>query len=299
MPDPDPRPPRPRINAVLTSFNRRKATLACLRALAVSAQSAQVDLEAILVDDASPDGTAAAVRDAFDWVEVIDGAGDLYWNRGMHLGQARAMADQPDYLLWLNDDTQLFPGALARLIDPSVRLAALSGQAVIMVGSTVDRVSGRMTYGGAVARSRLHRFSYRLVGNDSQPVACDTMNGNCVLIPFAVAQRIGNLDLTYEHAMGDTDYALRARKAGIGVFVAPGAVGHCSSNPQAGTFDDASLPWRRRWRLMLGRKGLPVRSWWHFTRRHGGLLWPLHFAWPYAKLAFAGIRRPRHADAQA
>jgi GT2 family glycosyltransferase len=288
-----------RVYAVLTSFNRRDKTIACLRALALSALSARVDLHAILVDDASTDGTAGAVRDEFDWVEVVEGAGDLFWNRGMYVGYARALADGPDYFLWLNDDTELYSDALGRLISQSEGLAAQSGRPVIVVGSTVDSRSGQLSYGGAVSRSRLHRFTYRRVWSDSMPLPCETMNGNCVLIALPVARLIGNLDPVYEHAMGDTDYALRARKAGFGVFVAAGVIGHCASNPVAGSFTDESLPWRRRWQLMLGRKGLPVRSWLHFTRRHGGLMWPLYFAWPYAKLAVSSLGGTRYADANA
>jgi GT2 family glycosyltransferase len=299
MHSPASRPAPARVTAILTSFNRRETTLACLRALALSAQAARVELQAILVDDASSDGTAAAVRESFDWVEVVDGTGDLFWNRGMHLGYARALADSPDHFLWLNDDTELRPDALGRLIRESEALAAQSGRPVIVVGSTTDRRSGQVSYGGAVARSRLHRFSYRRVWSDAMPVPCETMNGNCVLIQLAAARRVGNLDPVYEHAMGDTDYALRAREAGVGIFVAPGIVGSCPSNPPSGSFTDESLPWRRRWQLMLGRKGLPVRSWLHFTRRHGGWLWPLYFVWPYAKLAVSGVGGVRHATADA
>jgi GT2 family glycosyltransferase len=288
-----------RIIAVLTSFNRREATLTCLRALAISARSAQIDLRAVLVDDASTDGTAGAVRAEFEWVEVIEGAGDLFWNRGMHIGFGRALADTPDYFLWLNDDTDLCQDAVGRLIGQSERLVAQSGRPVIVVGSTVDGWNGQLSYGGAVARSRLHRFSYRRVWDESTPVPCETMNGNCVLIPFEVALRVGNLDPVYEHAMGDTDYALRAREAGFGIFVAAGVIGHCSGNTDQGSFIDGSLSWRRRWQLMLGRKGLPVRSWLHFTRRHGGWMWPVYFAWPYAKLALSGLGRVRHVVADA
>jgi GT2 family glycosyltransferase len=290
---------RVRVKAILTSFNRRDKTLACLRSLAVAAQSARVDVHAILVDDASTDGTARAVRDDFDWVEVIEGAGDMYWNRGMYVGFERALADVPDYFLWLNDDTELCPDALARLINQSEAIAAQSGRPVIMVGSTVDSRSGQVSYGGSVARSRLYRFTYRRVWDDVKPVPCETMNGNCVLIPLAIARRIGNLDPVYEHAMGDTDYALRAREAGFTIFVAAGVMGSCSSNPRAGSFTDESLPWRKRWQLILDRKGLPVHSWLHFTRRHGGLMWPLYFAWPYAKLAFSNLGRTRYANKNA
>lgn len=295
-------PPLPsgarRVSAAITCFNRRETTLASLRALANTARAARVDLHAILVDDASSDGTADAVRAEFDWVDVVDGTGDLFWNRGMHVAYGLAMAEQPDYFLWLNDDTLLCEDALGRLISQAELLALQTGSPVVVVGSTFDDRDGQLTYGGLVARSRFHRFRYEHVWNDSIPLPCDTMNGNCVLVQSAVAQTVGNLDPLYEHAMGDTDYALRARESGFPIFVAGGVMGHCARNPRAGSFADASLPWRRRWALMLGRKGLPVRSWLHFTRRHGGLLWPLYFVWPYAKLVMSGVRHPRRVAAE-
>lgn len=283
----------PRVTAVLTSFNRRDKTLACLRALANSALSAGVNLRAILVDDASTDGTAITVREEFPWAEVIDGDGSLYWNRGMYVAYGLALEHQADYFIWINDDTELFTVAIERMIEQSRQLEVVLRRPVIVVGSTADIQSGQLTYGGAVAQSRLRRFTYHRVWNELTPVACDTMNGNCVLIPRSIALRVGNLDPAYEHAMGDTDYALRARHAGFEIFVASGIIGYCSGNPAAGTFTDSSIPWRRRWKMILDRKGLPPRSWLHFTRKHGGILWPLYFIWPYTKLLFAGVHRSR------
>jgi GT2 family glycosyltransferase len=274
--------------AVLTCFNRKSLTLDCLASLKVSAERAGVKLHAIVVDDASTDGTACAVKECFDWVDVIAGSGALYWNRGMHLGFGRALQQQADHYLWLNDDTVLLPDGLQRLLDQSSALQQAQGQPAILVGATADP-SGRVSYGGSVARSRLRRFSYRPVWSEHWPSACDVMNGNCVLIPRAVALRVGNLDPVFEHAMGDTDYALRARAAGYRLFVAAGLVGRCSNNSASGTFNDRSLPLARRWQLMLGRKGLPWRSWLRFTRKHGGAMWPLYFSWPYAKLIVTAL----------
>ncbi|MCW5635523.1 MAG: glycosyltransferase family 2 protein [Rubrivivax sp.] len=284
------RPGRVRIVAILTCFNRKPLTLACLEALAVTAAAAAVELEAIVVDDASPDGTAAAVRERFPWVQVLDGPGTLFWNRGMHLGYGLAMKREADHYLWLNDDTHLVPGALGSLIAQSAALQERTGGPVIVVGAAAERDSGRISYGGRVAASRLRPFNYHLVWNAREPVPCEAIEGNCVLIPRAVAERVGNLDPTFEHAMGDTDYGLRARALGIPAFVAAGVAGHCSPNPLGGTYFDASLPLRRRWQLIRSRKGLPVRSWLHFCRRHGGWGWPLHFAWPYTKVLLTGLR---------
>jgi GT2 family glycosyltransferase len=281
---------RTRIVAVLTCFNRRPLTLACLQALEAAARHAAVDLEAIVVDDASTDGTADAVRQRFAWVEVVAGSGALFWCRGMHEGFGRAMQRDADHYLWINDDTHLVPDALTRLLAQQAALTRSLAGPVIVVGATAERETGRVSYGGRVAPSRLRPFNYRLVHSEHEAVPCEAIEGNCVLVPRAVALRVGNFDPTFEHAMGDTDYGLRARAAGIRAFVAPGIVGHCSPNPLRGTYFDTSLPLAARWRHMRSRKGLPVRSWLHFCRRHGGPLWPAHFAWPYSKLLLSGLR---------
>lgn len=288
----------PRLIAVMTSFNRRLATLACLDRYEVAAKRAGVDPEAVLMDDGSTDGTAAAVRAQYPWVEVMQGDGSLFWNRGMHHAQARAMERRSDYLLWLNDDTELLPDSIARLLEVERTLRLRCGQPVIVVGSTSDRDTGRLTYGGHVAPKRWKPFTYQRVWHETEPVECHAMNGNVVLIPVQIARDVGNLDPVFEHGTGDIDYALRARAHGYRVFVAPGLVGHCSHNPTSNTFQDATLPLSVRWKKMVSRKGLPPRSWKHFTRRHGGLAWPVYFVWPYFKLVVGSVRRTKPDDSR-
>lgn len=278
-----------RVVAALTSFNRRDKTLAALAALARAAEVAQVQLSAVLVDDASSDGTADAVRRAHPWVQVLIGPGDLYWNRGMHHALALAQQQPADQVLWLNDDTLLQPQGLAHLLQQALLVEQQTDRPSILVGSTVD-AQGHVSYGGAVAAGRWRRFSYRRVWSADHALPCQVMNGNCVLVPMAVAREIDNLDPAFEHAMGDTDYALRARAAGHPLWVASGLVARCELNPVAGSFNDRSLGLRRRWRAILQRKGLPWRSWLHFTRRHGGWLWPMYFAWPYGRLVVSALR---------
>jgi GT2 family glycosyltransferase len=160
-----------------------------------------------------------------------------------------------------------------------------------VVGSTVDTHSGKLTYGGERRAAWWRRTSFVKVQPSEQAQTCESMNGNIVLIPAESARLVGNLDPAFEHAMGDTDYALRANKLGVGVWVAPGVHGTCGHNAFTNTFLDSNLPLSKRWQQMLGRKGLPWRSWWVLTRRHAGLFWPLFFAWPYARVVFWGWKR--------
>lgn len=275
--------------ALLTCFNRRETTLECLRALGANQCRELVDLWAVLVDDGSNDGTAQAVRAEFPWVEVVTSSGNLFWCRGMHLAFETALRTGFDHYLWLNDDTMLWPDALARLLACEAQLRVHTDEPVIVVGSTADPVSGVCTYGGNRRPWRLRPFSVERVVPTADAQRCDTLTGNVVLIPARAAQRVGNLDPAFEHAMGDTDYGLRARRCGVELWVAPQMHGSCADNPPAGTYLDASLPLAIRWRRMLHRKGLPWRSWLVFTRRHTGILWPLYFVWPYAKLVVASF----------
>jgi GT2 family glycosyltransferase len=279
-----------RLCAMLTCFNRRDTTLACLAALERAAAAAGVPARAVVVDDGSRDGTAAAIRGRYAWAKVVDGGGDLYWARGMHLAQEHAMLDAPGWLLWLNDDTHLDEDALARLMQVHDGLVEGPQQPLVLVGSTRDSTTGRRTYGGCWRVGGLRAVAVRDAEPGASAQRVDTFDGNIVLVNATAARRLGNLDAAFEHAMADTDYGLRAGRLGIPVWLAPGTHGVCPTNPVRGTHQDPELPARVRWRLMLGRKGLPPRSWWRFTRRHGGILWPLHFAWPYLRLGIDLLR---------
>ena len=283
-----------RIAVLMTCFNRREKTLACLEALFGSDGLAEIDLRVFLVDDASTDGTAAAVRERFSQVCVINGNGSLFWCRGMHRAFVEAMSDAQawDHLLWLNDDTTLYPDALMRLLACERALVARGDAPAIVVGTALDPATGRPSYGGEIRVSRWRPLRFVRVEATDAPVACDSMNGNMVLVSRAAYMRVGNLDAAFEHAMGDTDYALRATRARVRIWAAPGTHGTCSHNPVTGTFFDANAGLRVRWKNALSRKGLPWRSWLLMCWRHGGWLWPALFVWPYAKIVMARYGRP-------
>jgi len=237
------------------------------------------------VDDGSIDGTEQAIHERYPHVNIIKGDGNLYWNGGMRVAFNAAMEKGFDYYLWLNDDTLLYPSAIESLIKTSHQLSQHEGKAVVVVGATHDEIGGRITYGGVVRPSKWKPTNFKLVSTKDDPVKCETMNGNCVLIPNEIAQNVGNLEPKFVHAMGDLDYGLRVGYAGFSVWVMPGFAGTCSNNPATGTFNDAHLNVIKRFRKILQPKALPIIAWRVFTQRHAGVLWPLFWLWPYVKVA--------------
>lgn len=260
-----------RLAVIMTAFNRRAKTLAATKTLLSQQLEAGVQISILLTDDGSTDGTTDAIREEFPKVHILQGDGSLFWNGGMRLAFATAMEKDFDYYLWLNDDTNLYPDAIPKLISTS----SLLGSKNIIVGSTSDSVTGTITYGGMRRVSWWNPFRYELVNPGDEPLPVDTMNGNCVLIPRLVAQKVGNIDSNYIHSIGDIDYGLTAKKLGFGVYICAGVVGTCSKNSISGTWQDPTLPIGERWRKMQSPKGLPLRQWIYLSQKHAGILWPV------------------------
>lgn len=268
-----------RIAAVMTVFNRRADTLACLRSLQQQPPDG-VRLTTFVVDDGSTDGTAAAVRTAFPDVRLLEGDGNLYWNGGMRMAFGAALAEGFDLYWWLNDDVGLDSGALARLLDTAAALRADGRGPAIVVGAMRHPDDSRTTYGGVRRLDLLRPLDFSLVAPGNRPLPVETMNGNCVLIPREIAHVLGTIDRSYRQKMGDFDYGLRARREGFEVWLAPGTLGTCATHPPRRT--DTQPLWREIRRLW-SVKELPPRPWLVFARRWAGPLWPVYWVSPYVR----------------
>jgi GT2 family glycosyltransferase len=275
----------PLLAVIMTCHNRRDTTLACLEAL----NQQGVNFDVYLVDDGSSDGTSDAVNKHYPAVRILEGNGNLFWVGGMRLAFSEALKGSYDYYLWLNDDTLLGPKALSNLLDIHHDLAKRGHPNSIIVGSTRDSRTGKPTYGGAVQSKRWYSNKFEFVEPGETPQECDTMYGNCVLIPHSVAEKVGNLDAAFIHTLGDLDYGLRARKLGCSVWAAPGYVGTCSKNSVRGSWADTNLPLSERLKKVFHIKGFPIRAWTLFVQRHSSPFWYIYWPLPYLR-AIIGYR---------
>lgn len=272
------------LSVLMTSHNRREKTLESLRRLFAQEAVDSLDIQVFLVDADSSDGTHEAIKQQFPRTVLLGADNSIFWNRGMYLAFEAAKRDDYDFYLWLNDDTMLIEDALSRFLITEKKLRDEGHHPGILVGSTADPVTGELTYGGLNQVSRLNPLRLERSNVSVAPKRVDTMNGNCVLITREASKAVGNLDWRFIHGMGDVDYGLRAKKLGVEIWTVPGVIGHCAQNGIRGSWQDESLPFLQRWRKLLGPKGLPPKSWFVLTRRHGGLIWPLLWARPYCML---------------
>lgn len=247
------------IAVLLTCHNRSDKTLTCLTNLYNCTIPENHILEVFLVDDGSTDGTAEKIKIQFPAVTIIQGDGNLYWNRGMHLAWETASKTKDyDYYLWLNDDTFLREEAFQILLSQTFDNA-------IVCGTTQSKLTQEMTYGG------FRKNPDRLIVPDGSFQESDYCNGNCVLIPKAVFQVLGNLDPVFHHAVGDFDYSLRARKRGIELYIAPRFIGFCESHSELPKWLTPSVSLRNRLKsLYSANSGCYPPQFFIFDKRHNG-----------------------------
>jgi GT2 family glycosyltransferase len=280
-----------RIAVLITCYNRRDLTVACLTSLRDQSDS-RAQTVVYLVDDGCSDGTAAAAA-KFSDVNILHGDGNLFWTRGTHLAFDAALRDGYDGYLWLNDDVVLDRDALGRLLASSERAAARSPlQHFIVVGSTRDPDTGEVTYGGVNRRGRFRPLSFVRISPSETEIEVDTMEGNFVYITDATARLVGNLDPSFINQGGDSDYGLRAQALGVRVWLMPGTIGCCRSNPPSTSWRAPGIGIRERWRRgQHPSQGLPWGFWIRFARRHGGPFWLLYALWAYRRLVWPTTKR--------
>jgi GT2 family glycosyltransferase len=264
------------LRVLMACHNRRELTLSCLRAFEAAAQSAGVAVRYYIADDGSTDGTVESVMLLGLDVQLIRGSGNDYWAKSMAIAEEAALGDSEtsfdDYLVWLNDDVEIYETALKNLLD-----VAMASRCVA-VGSLKDLQSGEATYGG-LKRSGIHPLNYRLVPESDQLQSVDTFNGNLVVVSACVALDTGGIDGAYSHGLADIDYGLRCKTLGIQMWVLPAFSGTCSRNPELihkGLLD--------AWLDFTGTKGGGnLKSILRFLRKNVGPSGPIFLVWTYLK----------------
>lgn len=250
-----------KIAVLLTCFNRREKTLRCLHSLYEGTLQNEYQFEIFLVDDGSTDGTGVAVLKEFPDVKVIQGTGNLFWNRGMHLAWMTAVKNAIyDFYLWLNDDVVLLPNALQEVFTTYEQRPES-----IIVG-TMASSKGEITYGAYGSSEQ------KLIPNGLAQ-GCIKFNGNLVLIPKSAYERIGILDPKFPHAIGDFDYSLRATKAGIKSYITPNVSGICEEHKHLPLWCLPETPLKKRLKTLYSPLGnAHPRYFFYFEKRHYGLI---------------------------
>lgn len=221
----------PEISIIIVSFNTRAMTLDCLRSIADETKSAH---EVIVIDNASKDGSAEAVAEAFPGVRLLAETQNHGFARANNIAARHARGG---YILLLNPDTVVLDGAIDRLL----AFAKARPEARIWGGRTLygdGRLNptccwGKMTLwsvfctttGLSSAFQGSTLFNPEGYGGWQRDAEreVDIVCGAFLLIPRAFWEELGGFDLRYVMYGEEADLCLRARALGARPRITPEA----------------------------------------------------------------------------
>ena len=219
-----------RLLVVIVNYQTPDLTIDCLRCLRDEIMTIP-EARVAVVDNASPDQSASGIASAIasngwsTWAELRilgQNRGFAAGNNGV-LGAALQSPDPPQYVLLLNPDTLVRPGAVSALLafmdaNPNVGIAGSrledrdgSGQRSAFRFPTV-----LSELEGAVRMSLVSRLLRRAVVAPPVPqTACrvDWVAGASMIVRRAVFDAIGLLDESYFMYFEEVDFCLRASRA--------------------------------------------------------------------------------------
>jgi GT2 family glycosyltransferase len=189
-------------------------------------------IELIVVDNGSTDGSAMMVRDEFPAVHLVASDTNLGYpggnNAGLHLAQGR-------YVMILNPDTEVRPGALAALVtyaDAHPDVGVVGPQLLNPDGSvqssrrrfpTFTTALFESTWLQPLAPRRLLERYYVLDQPDDATLDVDWVDGAALVARREAVEQVGLLDEGFFMYSEELDWCRRFRQAGWRVVYLPTA----------------------------------------------------------------------------
>ena len=199
------------IGAVIVTYNSKNTVCACIDSVRSEGVS-----DIVIVDSNSTDGTQTGISNLDAQVIVLDK------NRGFGFA-ANAGADllNTDYVLFINPDAYLKPGALSsmmRVMSSRKKIGIVGGMLVDGQGVPEQYSFGQtVTPFGIVMRARRSKKSV------SGPVSVGWVSGGALLVNRRVFQSIGGFDDGFFLYWEDVDLCRRIKECGFDVYIDPNA----------------------------------------------------------------------------
>ena len=219
------------LSIIIVNWNVRDLLDRCLASIYAADIDAD-DLEIIVVDSASDDGSIEMVSDKYPAVKLVSEADNVGFTRGNNIGLEQA---QGEYLLLLNPDTEVSQDGIKTLIDfmqANPRAGIVGPKTLNSDGShqsTRRRFPTLMTgifesgWLSAWAPATVERDYRMLDTNDDDIIKADWVQGSALLLRRAVYGDIGGLDEGYTMYSEELDFCRRAKTAGWQIYYHGGA----------------------------------------------------------------------------
>ena len=247
-----------RFFAVIVNYNGGAMLSECIRSvLREGVPSRQI----IIVDNGSRDDSLTSIESVAPGTKIIRNAYNSGFARAVNQGLTSATGD---FILLLNNDAQLLPGALcafAEAFEEFPLLAIAGGQLRYPDGRAQNFIAPLPTLTAElVPRVFLQWiFPRRFQGKTATnvPIPVESIIGACVAVRRSVLPQLGLMDEDYFFFMEETEWCQRARRLGLQVYHVPAACALHSQGQTANRFRSQARIEFQRSKLIFFKKTQP------------------------------------------
>jgi GT2 family glycosyltransferase len=212
---------QPDLTLSIISADNTDLLLPCLRSIYDTTHN--TNLEVWVVDNASTDGTAAAIEAAFPTVKSIQNEVRLGFSTNNNLVLDKGLGR---YLMLLNDDTLILGSALDEMVafmETHPKVGAVSCAQINPDGSW-QHAFGRFPNPFIEGLWPSANWSHRLMRRQEEPFEVDWVCGAAMLVRREVIGQVGVLDPAFDPIYSEeVDWCYRIKAAGWKIFLLPHA----------------------------------------------------------------------------
>jgi GT2 family glycosyltransferase len=227
--------PSPQVAVVVVSYNTRDLLISCLASLIESTDPANVEI--VVVDNASNDGSLEAVRQTYPQVRTIANPANLGF--GVACNQAIRDSTAP-FILLLNSDATITPQSFQTLYETmsaNARCGAAGCRIVNSAGEEATNTRNFLTpFNQALEQSGvtaginwkyIRRTHHPTLDQNQQDCSVDWIDGACLMLRRAALDEVGLFDEQFFIYSEDEDLCFRLKRHGWTIcYSAKGSARH-------------------------------------------------------------------------
>lgn len=215
---------KPAVSIIILNYNGREDTLACLRSME---HLTYPNVQVIVVDNGSTDGSIEAIRVQHPRFKLIETGANLGFTGGNNVGIRHALEQGAEYIMLLNNDTVVAPDML------DVMVSVMEANSNIGVtGPMIYYYDQPETIWSAGGRIDWTHGLTGMIGIDEEdkaqfgiaPRPVDFVTGCAILARRPVWEKVGLLDDKFFMYYEETEWCVRARRAGFEIVHVPTAM---------------------------------------------------------------------------
>jgi GT2 family glycosyltransferase len=256
-----------RVATILVNWNGLRDTLACIESLAVQSYG---DCAIIVVDNGSTEDPSL-IAAQYPEVVLIRNRDNLGFCGGANIGIRKAAEMRAEYCWILNNDTEVAPDCLARLVealDDDADLAAVAHPIFYFYNRRLQWFAGGVFHHGLPKHRGFMRSG---CGAEKDEISTEFLTGCSFLARTSVLQELEGFDENYFCYVEDVDLSVRIKDHGYRIGYVPEALVWHKVSRSTGSHAPVKLYYKHRNMFYFLRKfQFPIRTklrWWLISAR--------------------------------